>query len=310
MDVTIVGAGAVGLVVGGFLEQAGHRVELVVRSASGATRPRIVDARTGRTLVARTPEARAATSARTEPELAWLAVRGDQVEDAMTTLVMATVALAPIVVIAAPIAPSRLESLRRTWPATHFLTFTPLFNAWTEDGALRFVRPLGLRDLVSEEDAPGARAARRDVVRLCNAAGIAARGSRSGHRATRVPFSSGLALLAGWEIAGWSEAVLGHDPSLTLRVAGGMREAAAVEHRASRSALGWAVRAVPITVLALVLRVLPRLLDRDAAAMWRHHGPKIAGQTRAMLRGLTSRGASLGVATTHLDELHRALERS
>jgi hypothetical protein len=104
-------------------------------------------------------------------------------------------------------------------------------------------------------------------------------------------------------VAGFTPTVLGTDRQLRAVTARAMREAARAVRGEARGVLAFLFRRAPVAALSLLLCALPRLLSRDLATMWRHHGPKIVPQTVEMLGQLLDRAEQRGVAAPNLATL-------
>jgi hypothetical protein len=105
--------------------------------------------------------------------------------------------------------------------------------------------------------------------------------------------------LAHWDFAAWAQ-------SGELR---GLASTGLCEGFSAVAPPGVArlVSLVPRPLVSAVLRVAPRLLTDEMRAMWRVHGPKIAGQTHHMLDQIIARGNERSAATASLTELRKRL---
>jgi hypothetical protein len=307
MRFTIIGAGAVGAVLGLHLGAAGHEIEYVVRTAHGERTFRLRDARSGATVHEARATVRRAEDAGPLSDVVLVCVRGEQVDDAMRTVAIAAPA-APVVAIAAPVELGDLARLRARHPGVAIVTIEPAFLAWSDtDDAWRWVRPRWLRSVLSHEDDVAARNACRVLARVLGEAGIRARVARSAHAELRSPFSSGLAVLAAWELRGWPDDLLRGEPKLRRRTVHAMREAARAVRAQSRGLAGWVLRWAPRPVLGVLVQLLPHLLSTEQRTMWRQHGPKIAAQTRRMLDEVLVQAREGGVAAPNLQALREGL---
>jgi hypothetical protein len=125
--------------------------------------------------------------------------------------------------------------------------------------------------------------------------GVPARAVPSLRRAATPAYASGAALLAAWELAGWDVERLAEDGALRDAAARAAREAARAVRDDAPGAVAAILAGAPAQATSAALRALPHLLGAEARAMWRHHGPKIAGQTRHTLDEVIARSERRGL---------------
>jgi hypothetical protein len=113
-------------------------------------------------------------------------------------------------------------------------------------------------------------------------------------------------VLAAWELSGWDVDRLARDGELRALTAAAMREALAVGDE-RRTTLGRLLRHTPPGALSLLMRALPTVAGEQVRAMWSHHGPKVAAQTRQMLDGMLARAEASGAPVEHLRRLRERL---
>ena len=290
MRILIFGAGAVGAVVGLALEQAGHEVAFVVRRGRRAALGKllVVDAQ-GR---ARGRERLAAYElGEVLPPWEWilLAVRGDQLGEALTDLAAYGSPTARVALAAAAL--DGIERLRAAHPDGPCVTFLPTFSAHAEEpGLFHWFQPPLLGSFVSPEDDPGAAAAATELAQALDGAGVRCRTLPSTSRQLLPLLGPAAVFIGAWELAGWDAGALAGDRELRRITAAAIREAAAILGAASGHLGARLLSLSPTVALSALLATLPRLTPPQARRMWRHHGPKIGGQTRQVIADLIARG--------------------
>ncbi len=303
MRVVIVGAGAVGVLIGVQLEHKKHEVAYLVRKGRRAEMKRLllVHASSGETRCRERPTVFEEGEAVPPFELALLCVRGDQVEAAAATV---AAHLPPTVAIGVA-APAPIARLRAAHPGGPVFAIVPMFWSWPEaPGTWRWMVPPLAKTLVSGEGDAAADAKAKELAEALTAAGLPARTAPSVERSAAGPMATGVALLAGWELAEWDLDRLCRDKPLRKLTASAMAEAARIAGPESGT-LGRLLALAPGRALDVVLMAAPRLVPSRMDEMWRVHGPKIRAQTRAMLDELLARD---GAATaSHLRELREKL---
>lgn len=305
MRIVIVGAGAVGAVVGVQLEHQKHEVIYLVRR--GRKRElhelQLVSAKTGEVRRRDAPQV-AELGDRLPPfEWALLAVRGDQLDEVIEVLRQHVRPDAKVAV-----ASGRLDAVERV-RAAHagpVCNLMPTYSAWSEAPRVWrwFPAPL-LKSMVSGEGDAAAQEAAVELAAALDAAGVPARAVASS-RPYEPAMAAGVALLGGLELAGWDMEALARDGALRRETARAMREAAQAAGKASPGLPSWLLRHAPTGALSLVPRALPLLADEQVRSMWQHHGPKIAAQTRGVLDDLLARAGNRDLP--HLRALRRRLD--
>jgi ketopantoate reductase len=303
--VAILGSGAVGVFVGARLDAAGTAPLFFVRGGARESRQwQLVDARTE---VTRTLRAEVAPAAGVHAEIRHLlvCVRGDQQAAAVETALR----LAPSAAIglAAPVSATEIAALRARHPDRTFYLLVPMFNAWSDGEArYRWLQPPLVKSLLSgERDARASAAARAMSARLA-AGRMRVRVVSSATAATATFFNAGLPLLVAWQISGWSPRVVEGAPLRRL-TARAMRESLAIAREATGPAAAL-VRLLPASLIALGLATMRLFVSRHLVAMWQHHGPKIAGQTRLMLETMLVRAEAAQLTAPSLTELRARLD--
>jgi ketopantoate reductase len=309
MKVLIVGAGAVGVVLGAHLKTRGHDVAFVTRTRRDPTAQafqlRAVDgAETHRidgptVVVAGEPLAVA--------DWVLVCVRFEQVDAALRSVASA---LGPHtrLGIAASLGRDDLRTAQ-THAARAVVSITPGFNAWPDDAVdvWRWYEVPFAPTLVSGEGDGRSDEAARALAEALRGGGLRVRFAASAYAEMLPLFSSGLALLAALELSGWDVAQLAADGARRRLTARAMREAANVVRDESRGLAIAALRRTPAALLSACLALLPLLFRGRVRAMWSHHGPKIRAQTRAMLDDLLAKARARARSATALAALRDAL---
>jgi hypothetical protein len=307
MRFTIIGAGAVGVFCGLHLAARGHVVTYRVRSGRATpSRLRLVHAPNGAVQEVE-PTLRALDAGPDESDWVLVCVRGDQVEDAMASVDRVAPAGAPVM-IAAAVTNETLATLRARHPGRALVTLTPMFNAWPHgEGEWRWFTPPLMKNLLSFEDDLGAEPAARDLVRLFNEARIPSRAVASAYRRTLALFTTGLPMLAGWELSGWTPRMFRGAGELRALTARAMVEAGRTVRGEVSGFASFTLRLLAARLLSMVLALLPLLMPRNAVQMWIHHGPKIEAQTREMMDRILARAQAEGRPVPSLAALRERL---
>jgi ketopantoate reductase len=304
MRVLIVGAGAVGRVLGRSLEASKtNEVTYYVRAGRKAAlaQLKLLDGKTGELHVRERPAAVEPSDPLPHVDTVVLAVRGDQLDEALT-VVDRLPGDARIASAAATL--DGLERLRARFAGRPAVEVVPLFLAYPEGDVLRWWNPPLARTLVTWERDPGARAFAEELAGALDDGGLPARAVGSIAVAHDALLAAGMPLVASWELAGWNLDGLARDGELRRLAARGLSDAVGAlgggRGVVAASLLGRAAE----PLVAALLRAAPYLIPRDAQQMWRVHGPKIAGQTRALIDRLVARGGG----ARGLVELRRRLD--
>jgi ketopantoate reductase len=303
MRILIIGAGAVGLVVGRALEQnKANEVSYYVRAGRKASlQPiKLLDAKTGELAVRERPAVFEPGDRLPVVDAVFLAVRGDQLDEALA--VVATLEGAPAVVSAAA-GFDALAPIRARFPGRAVVELVPLFLGYPDGDTVRWWSPPLARSLLTWD---GDEAARPFAVALAadlNAGRLPARAVRWVKTTQNALNAAGMPLLVSWQLAGWDLDALAGDRALRRLAASAIP--VALRAMEARGAAAGLIRLLPCKLVAAGLGLVPRLMPRNHQEMWRVHGPKIAGQTRLLLGTMAERaGADAGP----LDELRRRLD--
>lgn len=283
MHFVILGAGAVGSVLGALLAADGHRVQFWVRPSQRATLRGLTVHRVGGTSVQL--EAPSCLCPGDEvPATDWVlvCVRGEQLDDALRDVAVHMGATRRVAIAAVSLQrvteQARAAGLEGPVYALHasFGSFAeperPLHYRWFPFDLPTTVTPDGQR-----EHAPAA----HELARTLAHAGLPARSARSMNGSMRFMVAMNSVLALGWDLCGWQLARLVRSPELRSATARAMHEAA----RVALPPRSW-LRPLPAGLYGLALRVLALGMGRKGREVWLHHGPKIRPQTDAIVRQL------------------------
>jgi hypothetical protein len=298
MRVVIVGAGAVGAVVGTLLAQAGDEVYFWLRPERRAQFASLSLERAGRK-VSIVP--RCLSAGDTVPASDWVVVcvRGEQLDDALRELVahmgserrvaIATIGLAGVIERARACGVTGEVYALHVSFASYALALDPPLYGWFPFLPPSLVTPDGERAHLAQARVLAGALAR---------AGLSARARLSVTSPMRALAALITVLGLGWELCGWELESLAREPALRAQTATAMREALCVVAPV-RSPL----RLVPRFAFALLLRVLPRFMSERARALWRSHGPKIRAQNAHVAGELLAQAERDGVPARALKGL-------
>jgi ketopantoate reductase len=306
MRIAIVGAGAVGVVMGVSLEHGKHEITYLVRRGrkAGMKQLLLVHASTGATRCRERPIVAELGDKMAPFENALLCVRGDQAREAMEIVNQHLPPTCAVGVAAA--SDGSLDELRALHPGGPVYTIVPMFSAWSEENSVwRWFLPPLVKTMVSGEGDAKADAAATELAAALTAVGIPAKAIPSLRKSLATPFAAGLALLAGWELASWDLSSLAGNRDLRKLTGAAMAEAARLAGAEAEGIGAKLLAHAPGSALGLLLAAMPRLVPKNAHAMWRNHGPKIRTQTRAQLDALLAHADPGRVA--RLAELRRRL---
>jgi ketopantoate reductase len=288
MRILMVGAGSVGAVLTRFLENKNNEVTYYVRAGRKAqlARIKLLDARSGELHVRERPTAIEPSQPLPAADTVILAVRADQLDEALD--VVARLSTAEHVRIATASAGfDDLARVRARFPGRAAAQIIPLFFAYPDGDVVRWWSPPLAKTLISDEHDEASRPFAEELAAALQANGLPARAVRSLARARDAVLAAGMPVLATFELAGWDFGALARDGELRKLASRSMREGmrAMVKNRLASRLIGL----TPAPLISTMLRAAPQVVPRGVQEMWRVHGPKIAGQTRALLDTLIAR---------------------
>jgi ketopantoate reductase len=284
-SVLIVGAGAVGRLLGCLLHQAGYQVTFVLRPGR-ELQPILARDLDRRSAIHRLeqPATVVAGQATHTPDLVIVAVRSDQVDDAF---LLARTYLGPAsrLAVVPPLIEGLAARLRAAGIHQPACTMLVAFGAWPVGTELHWFRFPGAACLVAGDGDPHSHSVARQTALDLRRAGLRARAFRTMPAMMRCFLASELARYLGWELAGWDVDRLAHDPELGPLTARAMADAIAVTAPSS-GLIGWLWKAIPAGAHRWLLQLRARFMSSNMRAIWRYHGPKVSAQTRFLVDAL------------------------
>ena len=304
MNFIVVGAGAVGGVLGTLLEHAGHRVWYWARPTQRRL-PRFVVRREGAEAV----ESRelawidAATQALPQSDWVLVCVRTEQL---MAALAAVAEQLGPErgVVVATVTMDGALASARAAGLRGQVLALHVSFGSgqMSDDPTRLDWFPFTTPTTVSADGQPELLPAARALARALARAGVPSSAVLSMAGIMSLMVTSTSALLPSWELCDWDLTRLARARELRRSTARAMRETA-VAFAADGGPARWLALAIPTALYDAVLRVLPWIMGARARRLWLVHGPKITAQTGYCLRELLLRAERAGTPLPELAKL-------
>lgn len=315
MDFIIVGAGAVGAVVGTLLEHAGHRVRYWARARQTKSDAPFVIERHGDEGIQsqRVTWIDAQTSPMPPSDWVIVCVRTEQLSAALSQVVQSmganrAVAVATVTIYGS-LAVARAAGLRGPVLALHVAFGSSAAGGDAPDARHFTWFPFSAPTTVSAEGQHELRGSATTLATILADAGLPTRAVLDMGGMMKLMLLSNFALLPSWELCHWNIAALARDRALRLTTARAMHEAIRVfapDRGVARAiALG-----TPLAVYAFMLRILPWLMGARARELWLIHGPKVSEQTRYVVRDLLGRAKREKASLPNLEELTARWEAS
>lgn len=304
MNLIVVGAGAVGGVLGTLLERAGHRVWYWARPAQRRV-PRFIVQRDRAAAIESGPLAWIDTTTPSLPASDWVlvCVRTEQLMAALTAVAARLgpergVAIASVTIDGA-LASARAAGLRGPVLALH-VSFGS--GQMGDDPTQLEWFPFTTPTTVSADGQPALVPAARELARALASAGVPSSAVLSMAGMMGFMVTSTSALLPSWELCDWDLTRLARDRELRRATARAMRETA-LAFAADGGFARYLSLAIPAALYDAVLRVLPWIMGARARRLWLVHGPKITAQTGYFLRELLARATRAGKPMPELTKL-------
>jgi len=294
----IVGAGAVGQLLGSRLARRGHDVAFLLRPGRSlaAITSRDLDHGTLHTLDE--PATLSPGDALDPPHWVLIAVRAEQLDGALEVS-RPYLGSDTGVAVVPPLLHDLVPRVRKAGVEQATVAMLVTFGAWPVGSELHWFRvPLAHSQLSAEGDPrvlPRAEGLAEDL----RDAGIPAAARLSISESMRGLVAGEYALVMGWELAGWDIDQLIADAELCALTEAAMEEA-------SRILLGDSPRA-PASTAPMPLGQRAAFMGEHFRAIWRVHGPKITEQTRYLADALLREASSQGIAADRLRELRTRL---
>jgi ketopantoate reductase len=305
MEFIIVGAGAVGAVVGTLLEHAGHGVRYWARSGqSRSTTPFEIERDGGARLRSQPLQwIDAQTSPMPHSDWVLICVRTEQLSAALASVVEHLGADRAVAVATVTLDGS-LEAARNAGLRGPVLAFHVSFGSgFVADDPRRLTWfPFTPPSTVSAEGQPPLRDAARTLAAELARAGLPTSSVLDMGGMMRFMVMSNMALLPSWELCHWDIANLAADSELRWLTARAMHETAR-RFAPDGGPARLLARLTPPAAYAFVLRILPWLMGARARKLWLIHGPKVTEQTRYFLREVLERAEREGAPLQYLAQL-------
>jgi ketopantoate reductase len=307
MRFLIMGAGAVGSLLGAQLHVAGHEVRFWVRPALRAPRKQLVVQRVGGAPLQ--IETAFIGPGDVAPDSDWVlvCVRSEQLDAALAQVVR-ELGAARNVAISAVSFDNLLTRARRHGLTGCVLAHGISFGVWRDasEPARFHWFPFATPSMLSAEGEPDSLRPARELAAVLQQAGSPTRVMLSARAFTTWMVAVSAPLIAGWDVCGFVLERLAREPvqrRLTAR-------AIAESTRALRLSGLWSLLTwVPAWAYALLLRALPWMIGRDGREVWLHHGPKIRDQTRHTLQIAMANAAERGTPAPALRTLAERFEQ-
>lgn len=297
MRFVIVGAGAVGALVGAQLARAGHAVSFWVRPAQRCERARLkiesVQGGPGK------PGAHYETFTQflgpgdSPPAADWVfvCVRAEQLDATLQQIAAQFGELTPLVISAVSLDSVLLRARRHGLQGrvlAHHVSFGVHRDPADPEHFLWF--PFRAPSIISAEGERDSLAPARALARALQSAGLRSIGLLSARNPMKLMMALSAPFLAGWDVCNFELERLAENNELRHLTAGAMVEAARSQVFSGPTRL---LALLPALFWSCVLRVLPHLIGKNGRAVWVHHGPKIRDQTRYCLELLLQSSAPM-----------------
>jgi ketopantoate reductase len=287
MRFIIVGAGAVGALVGAQLARAGHDVSFWVRPSRRDEHARLTveSVAGGRSPSDKSYEltARFLSVGDTPPPHDWVfvCVRGEQLDEALQQ-VAAHIGASSNVIISTISFAAVTERARSQGLQGHVLAHHVAFGVHRDAAdRARFVWfPFAAPSIVSADRDRSRLPYARELAQLLTQAGLSSRAMLSAHNYMLFMVALSAPFLAAWDACHFDLERLANDTELRQLTARAMVEAPRAVNIGGPFRL---LCLLPALFWSAVLRLLPHVIGRNGREVWRHHGPKVRVQTRYSL---------------------------
>ncbi len=304
--VLIIGAGAVGRLLGCLMTHAGFNVTFVVRQ--GRKLDSIVARDLDRGMVCRldSPSTIVAGDAVETPDLVILAVRSDQVDEALL-LAKTYLGRDTLLAVVPPIMDSLATRAKASDIACPACALLIAFGAWPVDSELHWFRFPRAKCLVLGDGSPSGREDARQIASVLRLSGLGANSMRAMLSFMPCFLAVEIARCMGWESAGWDIHRLADDDDLVRLTARAMKDAVAIAGQ-NGGVIGKLGKAIPAGAHRLLLKIQARRMSENMKKIWSYHGPKVASQTRHLADALIDQANRAGIDADAFKALRRRLE--
>jgi ketopantoate reductase len=308
MRFVIVGAGAVGALVGAQLARAGHSVSFWVRAAHRSPRARlkIESVKTGSRRAAPATDNQRNSLVRsrecsehsfevfteflgagdTPPAADWVfvCVRGEQLDETLQQIA-AQFGVSCKLVISAVSFDSVVERARshglQGQVLAHHISFGVHRDPGDNERFLWF--PFSAPSIISAEEITDNLASARTLASALDQAGLRSVAMLSARNPMKLMMALSAPFLAAWDVCNFELERLARNSELRRLTAGAMVEGARSQDFTGPSRM---LKLLPAVFWSCVLRLLPLFIGRNGREVWVYHGPKIREQTHYCLERL------------------------
>ena len=293
MRFLIVGAGAVGALVGAQLTRAGHAVSFWVRPAQRSARARlkIESVKQGGTSFEVFTEFLGPGDAAPAADWVFVCVRGEQLDDTLQQIA-ANFGKHCNLVISAVSFESVVQRARSHGLQGRVLAHHVSFGVHRDPGdSERFLWfPFSAPSIISAEEERDNLASARTLASALDDAGLRSVAMLSARNSMKFMMALSAPFLAAWDVCNFELERLARNDELRRLTAGAMVEGARSQAFTGPSRL---LQLLPAVFWSCVLRLLPFVIGRNGREVWVYHGPKIREQTRYCLELLMQSTAPL-----------------
>jgi ketopantoate reductase len=304
MKFIVVGAGAVGAVIGALLQRAGHEVSFWLRPRMRAQLASLSVERLKGERVSIVPRSLSEGDAVPASDWVLVCVRGEQLDQALRDVVRHLGAERRVAIAAVSLTrvteQARAAGLLGEVYALHasFGSFAHELASARRQHLLFSWFPFVLPSTVTPDHERSGMAQARELARTLARAGLPARARLTMNTAMRFLAAMNSVLALGWDLCDWQLERLAKHSELREQTATAMHEAVrlAVPVRSPLLLL-------PRFLFATFLRAFPWLMSARARQVWLLHGPKIRAQTEHVVRELLASGSEQAAPKAALQSL-------
>jgi ketopantoate reductase len=291
MRFIVVGAGAVGAVIGTLLQADGHQVSFWVRPGARQQLSSLtVERLKGKRVAIAAPSVLAAGDSVPESDWVLVCVRGEQLDAALRDVVTHMGAERRVAIAAVSLT-GVIEQARAAGLTGETYALHASFGSYASEEQPRtfiwfpFTPPSTVTPDRERAHLPTARTLAQTLAR----AGLPASSALSMTTMMRFLVAANSVLALGWDLCDWELARLARHPELRAETAAAMHEAVHLVVPARSPLL-----LLPRSLFELFLRVFPWLMSKRGREVWLRHGPKIRAQTDYFTRELLALGLARG----------------
>ena len=297
----IVGAGAVGLLLGCLTAARGHQVSFLLKPDRVLGEIVIRDLDLTQVHTFEPPNTIVAGDAIDPPDFVIVAVRGEQIDEALT-VTRPYLAAHTSVAVVPPLMDDLLTRVRNSGIAHPAFGMLIGFGVWPVGDELHWFRFRDGAVLLSCEGESTALAAAEAFEAVLRDAGLRVHTGVVMPPIVHAMVAGEKALLMGWELADWNIDQLIADRDLDSLTAAAITEAVGIVLATEENA------ANPILAGMPSLEQRATSMSDNMRAIWRFHGPKISQQIRMMVDALIDKGRQRNAPMFNLQTLRARLD--